>query len=162
MAAITQTVSQELLAEQAGKLLLSGGTLGSVYDYTEKDYEALYAIGHSLYSQARYGDAVQAFGFLVMHNHLERRFVKAFASSLQMVRNYSEAINYYALATAMDMTDLAPSFHVCECLLAQGKVQEAREGLEMIAAQCEGEEQEALKRRAQGLLSVLPGTGTKQ
>jgi type III secretion system low calcium response chaperone LcrH/SycD len=162
MAAVTQTVPQERLAEQTGKWLMSGGTIGGIYNYDKRDYEALYAMGHSLYSQARYPDAVKAFGFLVMHNHLERRFLVAFAASLQMVRDYETAINYYALATAMDMTDLAPSFHVCECLLAQGKVQEAREGLEMIVAQCEGEAQAALKQRAQGLLAVLPGSGSRQ
>lgn len=149
------TVPVDKLADQIGELLLAGGTLGSVYDYTDQDYEVLYALGHSLYSQGRYQDAVKAFGFLVMHNHLEPRFMNAFAASLQMVKSYEEALQYYTLASVMDMSDPAPTFHSCECLLALGRVDEAREGLEMVINQCKTPAQEPLKARALALRDLI-------
>lgn len=149
------TVQPEKLAEQIAELLLNGGTLGSVYDYNDQDYEVLYALGHSLYGQGRYFDAMKAFGFLVMHNHLERRFMNAFAASLQMIKSYEEAIKYYTLASVMDMSDPAPTFHTCECMLALGMVAQAREGLGMVIGQCKDAAHGPLKERAEALLALL-------
>lgn len=143
------------LAEQITELLMSGGTLGSIYEYSEQDYEVLYALGHSLYAQGRYADAVKAFGFLVMHNHLEKRFVNAFASSLQMVKRYEEAVQFYTLASAMDMGDPLPTFHTSECLLALGRVDEAREALGFVIDQSRDEALQPLRERAQALLALL-------
>ncbi|MBW7899918.1 MAG: SycD/LcrH family type III secretion system chaperone [Rhodocyclaceae bacterium] len=143
------------LAEQITELLMNGGTLGAIYDYTEQDYEVLYALGHSLYAQGRYADAVKAFGFLVMHNHLEKRFVGAFASSLQMAGRHAEAVQYYTLASAMDMSDPAPTFHTAECLIALGRLDDAREALGFVVAQSGDAAHQPLRERAQALLALL-------
>lgn len=149
------SVRPERLAEQIADLLLNGGTLGAVYDYDDQDYEVVYALGHSLYAQARYTDAVKVFGYLVMLNHLERRFTNAFASSLQMVKRYEEAIKYYTMTSVMDMRDPVPTFHTCECMIALGMVQEAREGLGVVIGQCRDAAHGPLKERAQALLALL-------
>jgi type III secretion system low calcium response chaperone LcrH/SycD len=143
------------LADEVAKLIFSGGTLGDVYNYNDQDYEVLYALGHSLYSQGRYSDAMKAFGFLVMHNHLEKRFVNAFAASLQMIKSYEEAIKYYTLTSVMDMSDPVPTFHTCECMIALGNVEDARQGLEMVVGQCRKPTHATLKERAQALLALL-------
>ena len=143
------------LAEQIAELLMSGGTLGSIYDYTEQDYEVLYALGHSLYAQGRYADATKAFGFLVMHNHLEKRYVGAFASSLQMAKRYEQAVQYYTLASAMDMSDPAPTFHTAECLIALNRLDDAREALGFVVAQSSDAAHQPLSERAQALLALL-------
>lgn len=151
----TVTVPPENLAEQVADLLLMGGTLGDVYDYTDEDYEVLYALGHNLYSQGRYQDAMKAFGFLVIHNHLERRFVLAFASSLQMCKSYEEALTYYSLASVMDMSDPAPTFHSCECLISLGRIDEAADGLDMVIRQSGAEKHAPLKARAEALAQLI-------
>lgn len=143
------------LAGQIADLLMSGGTIGSIYDYTEQDYEVLYALGHSLYAQGRYVDAAKAFGFLVMHNHLEKRYVSAFASSLQMARRYEQAVQYYTLASAMDMSDPVPTFHTAECLMALGRLGDAREALGFVVAQSSDAAHQSLGERAQALLAML-------
>ena len=101
----------ENLPEQIAELLAHGGTLGSVYNYDDTDYEVLYALGHSLYGQTRYQDAMRTFGFLVVHNHMEKRYMNAFAASLQMLKSYKEAIKYYSMASLMDMSDPLPTYH---------------------------------------------------
>jgi type III secretion system low calcium response chaperone LcrH/SycD len=161
MAARTMTVPFDKIAGQIGELLVNGGTLGDVYGYDERDYEVLYALGHSLYSQGRYADAMKAFGFLVMHNHLERRFAAAYASSLQMIKQYDKAIEFYTLASVMDMSDPVPTFHTAECMMQLGMMDEAKEALGFVVKQGGKPEHAELKQRAQAMLGLLESEGVK-
>ena len=149
------------LAQQVAELLHAGGTLGDLLNYTEQDYELLYSFGHSLYSQARYMDAVKVFGYLTMHNHLEFRYAFAYASSLQMIKKYEDAIQFYTMASVMDMSDPLPTFHTCECMLAIGNIDDAKQGLEMVVGQCKTDEQQPLKSRAQALLDLIQSSLAK-
>lgn len=144
------------LAEQIAQLLAAGGTLGSIYDLTGQDCEVMYSLGHGLYAQGRFADAVKVFGFLAMHNHLERRYLNAFAAALQMTGSHEDAIKFYTLASAMDPRDPAPTFHTCECLIALGMTDTAIDGLKLVAAQCgAGGAHGALAVRARALLDML-------
>lgn len=148
---------QDKLPEQIAELLSHGGTLGSVYNYTAQDYELLYTLGHGLYSQARYEEAMKTFSFLVMHNHLDKRFMNALASSHQMMKNHLEAVKYYSMASLMDMGDPLPTFHTAECFIAMGQTAEAKEALQFVIAQSKTPEKAPLKDRAQALLDLLNG-----
>lgn len=152
-----QHVSYRTLAGQVAQHLAAGGTLGALYDYTEHDCEVMYTLGHGLYSQGRFADAVKVFGFLAMHNHLERRYMKALAASLQMTGSHEEAIKFYTLASVMDPTDPVPTFHTCECLIALGMKDNAIEGLELVVAQCRDDAQLPLRERARALAALLKG-----
>ena len=56
----------------------------------------------------------------------------------------------------MDMGDPGPTFHSCECLLALGQTDDARQGLNLVIAQCEGQEEYApMQTRAEALLALL-------
>jgi type III secretion system low calcium response chaperone LcrH/SycD len=145
----------EDLPEQVATLLTQGGILGDVYDYNDTDYEVLYALGHSLYSQARYADAMRVFGFLVMHNHLEKRFMNAFASNLQMLKEYKEAIKYYSFASLMDMRDPLPTYHTAECMIAIGYITEAKEALRFVLTQSKEQNLGELHTRAGAMLNLL-------
>lgn len=143
------------LPEQVGELLSNGATLGWAQDYDDTDYEALYALGHNLYSQSRYQDAVRVFGFLVMQNHLEPRYTNAYASSLQMVGSYLEAIKFYSIASLMDMSDPLPTFHTAECMLALEMVTEAQEALSFVLSQSNAPQYAELKTRALAMQTLL-------
>ena len=147
-------LSDGQLAEQVAGLFSRGVTLGAIRGHTREEYEAVYALGHSLYGNGRYLDAVKAFAFLVMNDPYERRFVKAYAHALQMARNYQDALTYYALASVMDLTDPVTPFHAAECLIALRQPDEARKALETVQALCTGSQQ-ALKDRARALLELL-------
>lgn len=147
------------LGDQIADLLANGGTLGSVFEYDDTDYEFLYALGHSLYAQASYQEAMRVFGYLVMSNHMEKRFMNAFASSLQMLKSYKDAIKYYSLASVMDMGDPLPTFHTAECFIAIGMRDEAREALGYVLNQSTEPEYAELQQRAQAMLELLGGAG---
>jgi type III secretion system low calcium response chaperone LcrH/SycD len=159
MSDLTNTqATPENLPEQIAELLAQGGTLGTVYNYDDTDYEVLYALGHSLYGQARYEEAMRTFGFLVVHNHMEKRYMNAFASSLQMIKSYKEAIKYYSMASLMDMRDPLPTYHTAECMIALGYTQEAREALQFVIRQSEEQGNTELQSRAQAMLDLM-GSG---
>lgn len=147
--------AMEGLPEKIAELLTGGGTLGAAMDYDETDYEALYALGHNLYSQSHYQDAVRIFGFLVMQNHLEPRYMNAYASSLKMVGNYLEAIKVYSMGSLMDMSDPLPTFHTAECMLALNLVTEAKEALGFVVSQSNAPQYAELKTRALAMLALL-------
>lgn len=152
----------DALASQILEHIRHGGLLGDLVDLSPRDYELLYAMGHNLYVQARYADAARLFGFLVMHNHLERRYTVAYAAALQMTQDYGSAISLYTLAAIMDLTDPAPCFHTCECLAALGLKAEALDGLAMVVQQCQGEAHASLRARAQAMLALLSANTAAQ
>ncbi|MEC4720734.1 SycD/LcrH family type III secretion system chaperone [Noviherbaspirillum sp. CPCC 100848] len=151
----TMEIPAEKLAEQMVELFSNGGTLGDVYDYNSTDYEVVYALGSELYNQGRYSDAMKAFGFLVIHNQWEKRFVNAYAASLQMCKRYEDALQYYSLASVMDMRDPVPTFHTAECMIALGQLLEATQALEIVVNQCREEKDAGLKTRAQAMLDLI-------
>ncbi|WP_159910924.1 SycD/LcrH family type III secretion system chaperone [Pantoea sp. 18069] len=149
--------STDDLPAQVLELLSHGGGLGTIFGYTDDEYEALYALGHNHYSQQRYLDAAKCFGFLVAHKSLEPRFMNAFASCMQMLKRYQEAIQYYSTASVLDLEDPLPTFHTAECFIALEMPEQAREALVLVIAQCRQPQWEALRQRAQALLKLLAG-----
>lgn len=136
--------------------LMDGHTLGHMLGYSEESREALYAVGHNLYGQGRYDDAMHMFGFLMMYDHLDTRFYKAYAACLQMAGRREDALRYYAIASLLDLTDPEPAFQSAQCFLALGRRGEARESLEYAKSMAAGEKQHAqLFERVSLLLDLL-------
>lgn len=145
----------EMLTRQVLDCLARGARVGDIIGMTERDYECLYSLGHTLYRQKRFAEAARIFGHLVAHNHTEARYLQAYAAALQMTQDYRGAIGLYTLLSVMDFTDPEPCFHTCECLIALGLKSEAIDGLAMVITQCEHGPHEALRRRAQALLQLI-------
>lgn len=144
------------LSEQIAEQFSRGVTLGEMVGYDERDLAAVYALGHECYSQGRYSDAMKAFGFLVMHDHWERKYMIAFAASLQMMGQYKEAIEHYSQASVLDLSDPQPTFHTAECMIPLGMLDEAEEALGIVIRQCAGQDEHAaLGQRAEDLLAVI-------
>ena len=147
----------DAVSDRGARLLESGATLSDVLGYSRDTLESVYTLGHRFYKQGRYAEAMKVFGFLVIHDHLERRFLNAFASSLQMLRDYESAIRYYTLAATLDLTDPTPLLHVSECLIAQGRKADACDVLDLVMDQSSETEHAAIWQRATALLSLLNG-----
>lgn len=153
------TATPHNLPDDILDLFSQGVTLGDMAGYDEKDYAAVYALGHELYSQGRYSDAMKAFGFLVMHDQWEQKYMIAFAASLQMLGRYKDAILFYSNASILDLSDPLPTFHTAECMIPIGMLDEATEALGLVITQCEDKpELQPLKERAEALLSVVKQT----
>ena len=160
-ATVTTTITNNL-SEQALELISNGVSLGSIFDYSDNEYEAMYALGHSHYSQQRYLDAAKCFGFLVTNNTTEPRFVSAFASSLQMLKQYRDAVQYHCLASIMDLENPLPTFHTAECFIALTMPEEARQALTAVISQCNAPQWQELRERSEALLELLTPTNDSQ
>jgi len=156
MSTVTLTEEQqENLWAKVHAHLTQGGTLGELRGFTEKEYEALFLVGHTLYGQKKYADAEQVFAFLVMNNPYDRRFAQALGSAKQMLGQFADAIGYYSVASMMEMTDPVPTFHTAECLAALGHTQDAMEALGFAIKHCTKPEHAKVKQRASGMLDIL-------
>lgn len=154
------TASTPTLSEQALELLSHGTGLGDIMGYGDTEYEAMYALGHNHYSQERYLDAAKCFGFLVAHNTLEPRYLSAYACTLQMLRQYREAIQYHTVASVMNLEDPLPTFHTAECFMALEMHEDARQALKLVLAQCDQPQWRVLRQRCETLLSLLANAGS--
>lgn len=156
--ATDDTQTAQALGQAITEHFSKGGTLGDLRGLTPAHYEAIYAVGHNLYAQARYDDAFKVFTFLVANEPFDRRFQFALASVNQMLGRYEQAVMYYSMGSFFDLQDPLPTFHTGECLLALGHRKEAREAFEMVTRQATRIEQAALKQRAQAMLELLLST----
>ncbi len=113
--------------------VLAGGTLAQLYRLEPQELEAAYALGYSLYNQARWNEAFQVFSFLTYYNPLERRFHLGRAACLQMLEQHENALHAYGPAYVLDALDSTTALHIAECLIALRRKDEARAALEAVA-----------------------------
>lgn len=142
-------------AEDLSIMLRLGGTLGPGMGITLTECDALYQLGHRLYEQGRYGDALKAFSMLVIYDHLEPRYLMALGGAQQMLCRYQDALLQYGAAAVIRLDDPRPVFHSAECLVAMGQLPEALESLDLALTLCEDETHATLRMRAEALRQAL-------
>jgi type III secretion system low calcium response chaperone LcrH/SycD len=144
----------QLLEELQGHFR-QGGTLGDLQGFEDKDYEAIYAVGHGLYTQGKNAEASKVFGFLMMHNPYDRRFPIAMGAAQQMLGKFADAIGFYALGIVLDMSDPVPLFHTAECLAAIGERDDARDAFNNVITLCNKPEYQALREKTAVRLQLM-------
>jgi type III secretion system low calcium response chaperone LcrH/SycD len=118
--------------------------------------EPLYTVAHHLFGQARYDDALRLFAILVTLNACDARFQNGMGACKQMQHRLDEAMQHYAVATLLDMTDPQPLLHWAECLLSLGQRGEALEKLHFALGHVEAFPRHAsLGPRVRGLIALL-------
>ncbi|HYC37691.1 MAG TPA: SycD/LcrH family type III secretion system chaperone [Usitatibacter sp.] len=144
------------VTSQVVDLFAHGATLKDIHGYSDQEFDALYALGYNLYNQGKFGEALQAFGWLLMHDQLERKYYKAFGSCLQMLKRYEEAVRNYSMASILDLTDPEPTFHTAECMVALGMPKEAIEALEMVLLDTKDKpDYQVMNQRARAMIELL-------
>lgn len=141
-------------AEAILAAIAKGATLGDLVGVDAAAREELYRVGYAHYQQARYNEALRIFGYIAVHDHLNPRYIKAYASSLQMTGDCGSAASLYSLLSMLDLNDPRPRFHLCECLVALGMHDDATEGLRLLEQECVPDEFKLLDR-VRATLSML-------
>ena len=131
-----------------------GVTMGDLKGVKKSDCEAVYAIAHSFYSQARYRDAYPLFGWLLYMKPYERRFLMACAACEQMLKKFDMAASHYLKASLLDLQDAKPLFHMAECLIAAGRYEDAREPLDSLIEDYPGAANARYRQRARALKAL--------
>jgi type III secretion system low calcium response chaperone LcrH/SycD len=147
---------EQLLDALSRHLLEESGTVAQIHGIGPDELEAVYALAHSLYSQARWAPALSVFNFLSLNDHLDRRHHMGRGACLQMQSRHGEALSAYSLAFLLEMTDPVALFHIGECLIALGRREDAQVALDAAAeAAADKGAQADIGRRALALLALL-------
>ncbi len=145
----------DAFAARFGQHLRAGGTLAEWMGVDDADMEATYALACFFYERDEYDTALRLYGLLLMGNPYERRYAVAMGMCKQMLKQYDDAIGYYATALLMDFDDPVPSFHTAECLVQKGMRQEALETLAICLRRAQTAEHQALRTKALELQRLL-------
>lgn len=127
-----------LLAEQGIELLreMTGGKpLALRMGVSVQAQELLYAAAHRSYGLGQHAQAAQLFAYLMLVDHMDRRYFSGHAACLRAQKKYAEALQSYSVASMLDMTDPQPPMRMAECHMALGDRAKAREALDYALAQ---------------------------
>ena len=145
----------DAFAARLGEHLRRGGTLAEWVGADDADLEALYAAAWLFYDRDDYDTALRLYGLLLMANPYDRRFAIGMGMCKQMLKQYDDAIGYYANALVLDFDDPLPSFHTAECLVQKGLRNEALQALELCISRAKAPEHKALLQKASELQRLL-------
>ena len=123
---------QTQLEQKMAEFFLAGGMPYELYGIAEQELEALYTKGFQEYNAQQYGKAIESFAYLISLKPDEKRYLFAFAATLQAVKDYKKAIYYYSMAAYQDMDDPTITLQVIECLIALKMYEDALAVLEVL------------------------------
>lgn len=91
------------------------------------DVKELYTQGYHLYSAGKYKEAEGIFRLLTTQAPKKIEFWMSLASSMQMQKNYQEALDCYGIAALLDTSELNPyaPAHAADCLWAMQEIEKA-------------------------------------
>jgi type III secretion system low calcium response chaperone LcrH/SycD len=137
-------------------IMSKGGVLGDVFGVSREGRDALYAKAYDVYAQGQYKQAQQLFAQLSLYDHQDSRYMKGLAATTQMLEDYEQALQMYAVVAMMDVTDPVPVMHGGDCLNAMGRHAEAAESFVLALSMCSGGvEHEQVRQRCEQLLAAL-------
>jgi type III secretion system low calcium response chaperone LcrH/SycD len=151
----------DAFAARFGTHLRNGGTLSEWMGVDDADMEATYALGCFFYGRDEYDTALRIYGLLLMGNPYDRRFAIGMGMCKQMLKQYDDAIGYYANALVMDFDDPLPSLHTAECLAQKGLRAEALEVLSISLRRSHAPEHQHVRQQALNLQGLLQSAQTQ-
>lgn len=133
-----------------------GYTLGPLLGNSQEAQEAAYTVAYRLYKQAKYEPAEHLFVFLMLNDHMDRRYYLGYAACSQMRGEYERALRYYSMAHLFDKADPRPPMHMSECCMALGELERAKTLLTYALIQARYHaEHHALVPRLEALMASL-------
>ncbi len=109
----------ELTLEELGMRLVNNKPLSD--DLTNSDIDALYSHAYTLYGVGSVSDSRVLFEQLTTLQPLSERMWMGLAASLQVEKNYDEAIRAWDMVTVLKSHDAMPYIHIAECYFCCGK-----------------------------------------
>lgn len=103
---------------------------------TPETANQLYAMAFRFYESGKYREAVHFFRVLTSMNTDERKFWIGLGASLQMLRDYENALPAYGIAALLDENDPQVHLYAAECFIALQRIEEARTAMAMAEQHC--------------------------
>ncbi len=128
-------LTEDKIAE-AAKGFADMGTIRELKGITDAEMEAIYSMGYSFYTTGRYEDAEKVFRFLVLFDHLEKKYWTGMGAVYQVQKRYQEAITAYGYASFLDLKNPKPQYFAAECFAAMGDKDNALSALAALETYC--------------------------
>jgi type III secretion system low calcium response chaperone LcrH/SycD len=129
--------------------------LASSKRFNDQELEAMYNVGHGLFAQKKYQEALNIFATLGLYRPLEVRYITAHAVCQKLLKRHGHAINIFKMAAMLEPNDPKTLMQIAECLLAQGQKSQAYEYLEQVLEMtAENTKYVLLRQRAQQWLAL--------
>ncbi|MGY4730884.1 type III secretion system translocator chaperone SicA [Burkholderia pyrrocinia] len=134
----------------------NGATLKDLHGVSQDLMDGIYAFAYRFYQQGRLDDAEVFFRFLCIYDFYNVEYAMGLAAVCQLKKEYSKAIDLYALAYSLSRDDYRPMFHTGQCHLMMGKAPLARRCFSIVV---ERSSDERLKQKAASYLDGLDEVG---
>ncbi len=124
------------IAGSVKTLIEKNATLKQLRGITNEELEAVYSLGFGYYKTGKFEEAHKLFQFLVLFDHLNKKYWFGLGAVQQVMKDYQNAIVSYGYCSFLDLSNPKPQLHVAECFLALGDKRNAASALEALNEYC--------------------------
>lgn len=123
-------------AESLLDAIQNGATLKDIYAVPNGTMQDVYKLAYDFYRHGKLDDAESLFRFLCIYDFYNPEYAMGLAAVNQLKKNYSKAIEFYALAYSLSNDDFRPMFYAGQCnlMLRQGSL--ARKCFDIVISRC--------------------------
>ena len=124
------------IAERVKAIIKDNATLKQLKGVTNAELEAVYSLAFGYYQTGKFNEALKLFQFLVLFDHLNKKYWMGLGSVQQVLKDFQGAIVSYGYSSFLDLKNPKPQFHAAECFLALGDKRNAASSLEALDMYC--------------------------
>ena len=110
----------EKMAERMKAIMKDSATLKQLKGVTNAELEAVYSLAFGYYQTGKFDEALKLFQFLVLFDHLNKKYWIGLGAVQQVLKDYQNAVVSYGYGSFLDLKDPKPQYHAAECFLALG------------------------------------------
>lgn len=144
---------EKFLADGVEKIWKQGMSPKEAMGVSNSYLEGVYAQAYRLYNTGKYAEAVHLFRMLVMLNAMEPKYMMGLAACFHMLKDFSNAIQNYTIASVLDPGNPIPHYHCSDCSIQMKEYLSAMLYLELTLERC-GEKPEFAKMKERAQLSL--------
>lgn len=117
------------IAERVKAIIKDNATLKQLKGVTNAELEAVYSLAFGYYQTGKFNEALKLFQFLVLFDHLNKKYWMGLGAVQQVLKDFQGAIVSYGYSSFLDLKNPKPQFHAAECFLAMGDRRNAASAL---------------------------------
>lgn len=130
----------------------NGATVKDVYGVSNETIQDIYKLAYDFYQHGKLDNAESLFRFLCVYDFYNPEYAMGLAAVYQLKKNYSKAIEFYALAYSLSKEDYRPMFYAGQCNMMLRQGVQARKCFEIVGSRCKDA---LLSEKAKNYLSAL-------
>ncbi|MBE6382631.1 MAG: CesD/SycD/LcrH family type III secretion system chaperone [Lentisphaerae bacterium] len=115
-----QKIDTNKIADGVRALIDKGSTLKQLRGVTNAELEAVYSLAFGYYQTGKYEEALKLFQFLVLFDHLNKKYWMGLGAVQQVLKDFQNAVVSYGYCSFLDLKNPKPQLHAAECFLAMG------------------------------------------